>query len=93
LLQWAANPEIADVVLRDAGEKAFCAGGMYARCGRVCWPVRGLAPNPDAHAFFSEEYQLDLLIDKDQRPRWTPAALADVSPEGVAGYFTAPWHT
>ena len=39
LLQWAADPDIAGVVLRGAGEMAFCAGGMYGRCGRVCWPI------------------------------------------------------
>jgi enoyl-CoA hydratase/carnithine racemase len=32
-----------------------------------------------------------LLIDKDQRPRWSPAALADIAPEWVDGYFDDPW--
>ncbi|MET0132567.1 MAG: enoyl-CoA hydratase/isomerase family protein [Kibdelosporangium sp.] len=27
------------------------------------------------------------IIDKDQKPRWTPAALADVTDEAVAGHF------
>ncbi|MEO8158835.1 MAG: enoyl-CoA hydratase/isomerase family protein [Betaproteobacteria bacterium] len=32
-----------------------------------------------------------LLIDKDQRPRWQPATLAQVTPEWVDGYFASPW--
>ncbi len=32
-----------------------------------------------------------LLIDKDQRPRWQPATLAQVTPEWVEGYFANPW--
>ena len=29
-----------------------------------------------------------VLIDKDQRPNWHPAGLADVSDEAIAGFFT-----
>jgi enoyl-CoA hydratase/carnithine racemase len=32
-----------------------------------------------------------LLIDKDQRPQWKPATLAEVTPQWVAGYFASPW--
>jgi enoyl-CoA hydratase/carnithine racemase len=32
-----------------------------------------------------------LLIDKDQKPRWQPAVLAEVTPEWVQGYFKDPW--
>lgn len=32
-----------------------------------------------------------LLIDKDQRPRWQPPALSEVTPEWTAGYFESPW--
>jgi enoyl-CoA hydratase/carnithine racemase len=32
-----------------------------------------------------------LLIDKDQRPRWQPATLAQVTPEWTEEFFTSPW--
>ena len=32
-----------------------------------------------------------LVIDKDNAPRWTPAALADVTPDMVARFFTPVW--
>ena len=32
-----------------------------------------------------------LLIDKDRRPRWQPATLAQVTPEWLEGFFASPW--
>jgi enoyl-CoA hydratase/carnithine racemase len=32
-----------------------------------------------------------LLIDKDQKPKWQPAALADVTPQWVDDAFADPW--
>jgi enoyl-CoA hydratase/carnithine racemase len=32
-----------------------------------------------------------LLIDKDRRPRWSPATLAEVTEEWIEGYFASPW--
>jgi enoyl-CoA hydratase/carnithine racemase len=32
-----------------------------------------------------------LLIDKDRRPRWRPATLAEVTPEWLEGFFASPW--
>ncbi len=32
-----------------------------------------------------------LLIDKDRRPRWRPATLAQVTPEWLEGFFARPW--
>jgi enoyl-CoA hydratase/carnithine racemase len=32
-----------------------------------------------------------LLIDKDQRPQWRPAALSDATPQWVDGFFADPW--
>lgn len=32
-----------------------------------------------------------LLIDKDRRPRWRPATLAEVAPEWLEGFFDSPW--
>ncbi|RZL32076.1 MAG: enoyl-CoA hydratase/isomerase family protein, partial [Rubrivivax sp.] len=32
-----------------------------------------------------------LAVDKDQAPRWQPAAVADVDPAEVAAFFASPW--
>jgi enoyl-CoA hydratase/carnithine racemase len=32
-----------------------------------------------------------LLIDKDQKPRWQPPSLSEVTPEWIEGYFLDPW--
>ena len=32
-----------------------------------------------------------LLIDKDQRPRWQPSALEQITPEWTEGFFASPW--
>ena len=32
-----------------------------------------------------------LAVDKDQSPRWKPAAVADVDPAEVAAFFESPW--
>lgn len=32
-----------------------------------------------------------LIIDKDRRPKWQPATVADVTPSWIEGFFTSPW--
>jgi enoyl-CoA hydratase/carnithine racemase len=32
-----------------------------------------------------------LLIDKDQKPKWQPPTLAQVTPAWIDGYFSSPW--
>lgn len=67
LRAWGADPAIAGVVLQAAGEKAFCAGGdlreLYQSMQRC-----GAGPNPYAHGFFAQEYQLDHLIHSYAKP-------------------------
>lgn len=43
-----------------------------------------------AHPDFAEGVRA-LLIDKDNAPRWTPATLAEVTPQWLEAHFTAPW--
>jgi enoyl-CoA hydratase/carnithine racemase len=70
LTQSAADPDVVMVVLRGAGEKAFCAGGdlhglyheMQAHAGK---PAR---ENAYACDFFAEEYALDYLIHTYPKP-------------------------
>ncbi|PPU42039.1 enoyl-CoA hydratase [Xanthomonas arboricola pv. populi] len=76
---WAHDPQIACVVLRGAGEKAFCAGGdlhgLYQsmRAHREAVPdaqERRAQPQGNAHAaaFFEEEYRLDHRIHTYPKP-------------------------
>ena len=60
---WAKDPHVAAVVMRGAGEKAFCAGG----------DIRSLYDsyknNDTLHtAFFEEEYALDLTLHHYAKP-------------------------
>lgn len=60
---WAKDPNVVAVVLRGAGEKAFCAGG----------DIRSLYDsyknNDTLHtAFFEEEYTLDLTLHHYAKP-------------------------
>ncbi|MCC8474028.1 enoyl-CoA hydratase/isomerase family protein [Xanthomonas arboricola] len=76
---WADDTQIACVVLRGAGEKAFCAGGdlhgLYQsmRAHREAVPdaqQRRAQPQGNAHAaaFFEEEYRLDHRIHTYPKP-------------------------
>lgn len=49
-----------------------------------------LATNIIRHPEFTEGVRA-LLIDKDQKPQWQFATLADVTDEAVANFFKAPW--
>lgn len=70
LQQWVVDPEVALVVLRGAGEKAFCAGGdlhslyheMQAHAGKPA------LDNQYVCDFFAEEYALDYLIHTYPKP-------------------------
>ena len=70
LSAWAQDPRIAVVVLRAAGEKAFCAGGdlhgLYASARAT--PPRQPWANEGARRFFENEYRLDYQIHHYEKP-------------------------
>ncbi len=67
LARWAQDARIAVVVLRGAGDKAFCAGGDV-RALRSALLEDDSYPNPQAQAFFTEEYALDYAIHRFPKP-------------------------
>ncbi|MDN3986498.1 enoyl-CoA hydratase/isomerase family protein [Zwartia vadi] len=67
---WADDPALAVIVLKGAGEKAFCAGGdLHALYHSMRENVSG-QPMQNAYAgtFFAEEYALDYLIHTYPKP-------------------------
>src|SRR6202011_2852625 len=66
LRAWAEAPEVHAVLIRGAGERAFCAGGDV----RAIYEAgRGIAGDPDlTAAFFREEYQLIRRIHRFPKP-------------------------
>jgi enoyl-CoA hydratase/carnithine racemase len=73
LRQWADDPAIAMVVLRGAGDRAFCAGGDLHGLYRGLTtgdttPAPGLPVPAGVEAFFSQEYRLDHLIHTYPKP-------------------------
>jgi enoyl-CoA hydratase/carnithine racemase len=73
LVAWANDASIACVVLRGAGEKAFCAGGDLHSLYRSMVDYRDsgsddITTNTYAAAFFEEEYRLDYRIHTYPKP-------------------------
>lgn len=70
LAQWEADDGIALVVLRGAGEKAFCAGGdLHALYAGMLDNSSGRAwDNTYARRFFDVEYRLDYQIHTYSKP-------------------------
>jgi enoyl-CoA hydratase/carnithine racemase len=64
---WAADPNIACVVLRGDSEKAFCAGGDVKRIREAILESPGQL-HDDARDFFTAEYRLDYLIHTYPKP-------------------------
>lgn len=70
LTQWEQDPAIAFVILRGAGDRAFCAGGdlhslygaMLENSGKGAWN------NTYAREFFDVEYRLDYQIHTYSKP-------------------------
>ena len=68
LAAWAADPQVAGVVLDAAGDKAFCAGGdVIALARSIRDTARGQVPQAAA-AFFEHEYRLDHRIHTFTKP-------------------------
>jgi enoyl-CoA hydratase len=64
LRAWIADPEIAHVVVRQTGERAFCAGGDIRQqhdAGRA-------GAFDQAIAFFRDEYRLNRMIKRYPKP-------------------------
>ena len=68
LRRWAGDPRVACVILTGAGEKGFCAGGDVRQVRESVLAYHGPAPNPQAQAFFSEEYRLDYYLHTYPKP-------------------------
>jgi enoyl-CoA hydratase len=66
LRDWANDPSVHIVVVRGAGERAFCAGGDVRA---VYEAGRGISGDPELPAvFFREEYQLIRSIYRFPKP-------------------------
>lgn len=68
LTAWAADPQVAGVLLDAAGDKAFCAGGDVVGLYRS---IRATPPGElpvEAAAFFEREYRLDHRIHRYPKP-------------------------
>ena len=66
LRAWAADPSVQPVIVRGAGERAFCAGGDVRA---VYEAGRGISGDPDLPAvFFREEYELIRSIHRFPKP-------------------------
>lgn len=78
LTAWLTDPEIAVIMLMGSGEKAFCAGGDVVSLYHDIIKQRSKQPNKPvsdeqaqqylAVEFFTQEYQLDLLIHQAKKP-------------------------
>src|SRR5579862_3843453 len=66
LREWANDPAIHAVLIRGAGERAFCAGGDVRAIAEA---GRGIAGDPAlTSSFFREEYQLIRHIHRYPKP-------------------------
>jgi enoyl-CoA hydratase len=66
LREWAGNPEIHAVLIRGAGERAFCAGGDVRAIAEA---GRGISGDPALTSdFFREEYELIRHIHRYPKP-------------------------
>lgn len=67
LRAWAEDADIACVLLRGNGSKAFCAGGDVVQLAKKCLDSPGEAPEL-AERFFAREYRLDHYLHTYPKP-------------------------
>lgn len=67
---WAADPKVALIILRGAGDKAFCAGGDLHSLYHSMIENKGHKSSDNSYAgtFFAEEYTLDYRIHTFPKP-------------------------
>lgn len=70
LKQWLTDDQVALVILRGAGDKAFCAGGDLHGLYHEMLAHQGQPAQANRYAcdFFAEEYALDYLIHTYAKP-------------------------
>jgi enoyl-CoA hydratase/carnithine racemase len=70
---WRSRDDIAAIVLTGRGPKAFCAGGDIQALYRSCVANQQAGSEVDDYArfFFTEEYQLNLLMHQYPKPIMT----------------------
>jgi enoyl-CoA hydratase len=69
LVQWARDPAVQAVVIRGAGERAFCAGGDVRAVAEDARAAReGRSNGALSRDFFREEYTLNRRIHRYPKP-------------------------
>ncbi len=68
LSAWAADPQVAGVILDGQGDKAFCAGGDVVSLHRAMRAADAGQVPRDAADFFEREYRLDHAIHRYPKP-------------------------
>ncbi len=63
MMAWAVDDAVSTVVIRGAGDRAFCAGGDVRSVRDL-----GLAGDPGFVEFFGAEYQLNTLVKRFPKP-------------------------
>ncbi|KAL2126869.1 hypothetical protein VTI74DRAFT_11697 [Chaetomium olivicolor] len=66
LLEWAKSDMANVIVMKGAGDKAFCAGGDVAQLAK--WNKLGPEGQAMSSEYFAQEYQLDHLIATFNKP-------------------------
>ena len=66
MLEWAKSDMANVIVMKGAGEKAFCAGGDVAQLAK--WNKEGPSGQGQSRNYFAQEYKLDHLIATFNKP-------------------------